>query len=273
MEHTYIVNGRFYHNLNGWTVSGGVSYSAGDGDDHYGVAVLPTGGETISQDFGVIGAKSFTLHLSVKAVGASLSGSKATATVTDGNGNTVKTSNLTGTADTWTENTITVGLAEGTTYNLTITNASATGDVKVDDVWLWYVPVTRSDIAARVAAKLGRLASDRSLSTSPSGALTEGDYTYAIDAGLRAVGAIDSETDLPDVRYLDGENVKGAIDTVTKEMLSQLALDYAAEVDITVGPQTERLSQKNAAIAKLIGGDSGGSSSIGGITQRVITYE
>jgi len=273
MEHTYIVNGRFYHNLNGWTVSGGVSYSAGDGDDHYGVIVLPVGGSA-NQAFGVIGAKSFTLHVSVKAVGADLTAGQATVTITDGYGNTVKVTNLTGTADTWTENTITLGLAEGTTYEIQFDNASAAGNVKLDDVWLWYVPVTRADIASRVYAKLGRLASDRSLSVTPSGALTEGDFTYAIDAGLRSVDAIDPETDLPDVRWLDGENVKGAIDTITKEMLAQLALDYAAEVDTTVGQHSESLSQKTAAISKLIGGDSGGGSSpIGGITQRVITYD
>lgn len=272
MEHTYIVNGRFYHNLNGWTVSGGVSYSAGDGDDHYGVAVLPVG-ETANQAFGVIGAKSFTLHVSVKAVGSDLTAGQATATITDGYGNSVKVTNLTGTADTWTENTITLGLAEGTTYEIEFENVSAAGNVKIDDVWLWYAPVTRADIASRVSAKLGRLGTDRSLSTTPSGSLTEGDFTYAIDAGLRSVGAIDPETDLPDVRWLDGESVKGAIDTIVKEMLSQLALDYAVEVDTTVGAHSESLSQKYSAITGLIGGDSGGSSAIGGITQRSITYD
>lgn len=272
MENTYIVNGRFYHNLNGWTVSGGVLYSAGDGDDHYGVAVLPTGGSAV-QSFGVIGAKSFTLHLSVKCA-SHLSANEATVVITDGDGNTVKTTSLTNTDGFWTDNNITVGLVEGTTYEITITNVSSPDDVKIDDVWLWYIPVTRAEIATRVSAKLGRLGSDRSLSTTASGDLTEGDFTYAIDAGLRSVGAIDPETDLPDVRWLDGETVKGAIDTVTKEMLSQLALDYAVEVDSTIGAHSESRSQKYAAITKMIGGDSGGgSSSIGGITQRSITYD
>ena len=142
-EHTYLINGRFLHNLNGWTVSdAAVVYSAGDGDDHYGVAVLPTGNKSIEQAFGVEGIRVQAIHVSVMAVGAGLTPGQCTLVVEDGAGNTVTTQNLSGTADTWTENTISVGLGEGTTYTLRVTNISAAGDVKIDDVWIWFVPLT-----------------------------------------------------------------------------------------------------------------------------------
>ena len=144
-ENTYLLNGRFLQNLNGWTVNDpAVVYSAGDGDDHYGVAILPTGGKSIEQAFGVQGVRLFTLHISVKAVGAVLTAGQATLSIVDGNGNTVVTANLVaGTADTWIETTYQYGLAEGTTYTLRITNVNATGNIKVDDLWLWLQLIKR----------------------------------------------------------------------------------------------------------------------------------
>lgn len=249
VEASYLSNGRFLHDLGNWNASG-ASYSAGDGDEHYGVVVLSIGG-AVSQQFAVEGAKLYTLHLSIKAVGATLSVGQATVTITDGAGNMVLTQNLTGTADTWTEQTYTFGLAQGTTYTLTITNISAAGNVKVDDVWLWYVPMTRAAVAARVHAKLGLLATDMSYSTTPSGALTEGSYTYAIDTGLRQSGAIDPMTDEPDIRWV--ANIDSLLAVVEFAMLERLQRDYATMTDITVGQRSERLSQIASAIEKLKG--------------------
>lgn len=273
MEQSYLLNGRFLHNLNGWTVSDpSVQYQASDGDDQYGFAVLPTGNHSIEQAFGVEGVRQFTLHLSVKAVGTSLSGSQATLVIEDGDGNTVLTQALTGTADVWTENTFTYGLGEGTTYTLRITNVSAAGNVKIDDAWLWFVPLTRAQMAARTHAKLGRLATDRQLSPTAAGELTEGSYTYAIDGALRSVGAIDPETGLPDVRFLDEQTVQTALDYVYRQMLEQLQADYSAEVDTTSGPYTQRLSQKQAAISDMLGGGGSGSSG-GGASGPVVMRE
>lgn len=271
-ENNFLLNGRFLHNLNGWTVSdAAVVYSAGDADDHYGVCVLPTGNKTVQQDFAVIGVRAFTIHLSVKAVGANLSGSNAVLSILDGNGNPLVAQNLSGTADTWTENTFSYGLAEGTTYTLIIENDNATGDVRIDDLWLWFVPLTRLQIAQRVHAKLGRLATDRSLSTTPSGLLTEGSYTYAVDAGLRSVGAIDPDTGLPDARWLDEQTIQNALDYVEKQMLGQLQKDYAVEVDTRTGPYQQSLSQKREAITEMLGGAGGrGSGVVGGVVGGVV---
>jgi hypothetical protein len=256
IERSHLFNGRFKHNLDQWTASNAV-YSAGDGDDHYGVAVLSVGGY-ISQTFTIPRVRSYAIHVAVKAVGSALSTGQCTLTITDGNGNAVKTQNLTGTADTWTDNDISAGLAPGTTYTFKITNASAAGDVRIDDVWLWFVPMTRANMAVRVSEKIGRLATDRSLSTAVSGTKTEGDYTYAVDAGLRAVGAINPETGLPDVRYLDEENLQTALDYITTEIVEQLKLDYAVEVDIRVGQRAESLSQISKALGDMSGQKSGG---------------
>jgi hypothetical protein len=249
-ERNRLSNGRFLHDLDNWTASD-AAYSAGDGDEHYGVAVLEVGGGYVEQDFTVPNVRRYTLHLSVKAVGAVLSGSQATARIVDGDGNTVTTKDLVGTADLWTENVFTLGLAPGTTYTLWVTNASASDDVKVDDVWLWWVPMTRAQMAQRVHTKLGRLATERSLSTAV-------DYDYAIEAGLRQVGAINPETDLPDVRYLGAGLVDTVLDMIEREMLERLRRDYAVEVDIQAGPHRESLSQISRALGEMTGEGKGG---------------
>ena len=97
------------------------------------------------------------------------------------------------------------------------------------------------------------LFSQRSLVTAATGSKTEGDYTYAVDSGLRQAGAINPETDLPDVRYLDTGDVDTVLDLIEQEMLEQLQRDYAVEVDLRVGPRDEKFSQTAQTIGKLTG--------------------
>lgn len=271
-ENTFLLNGRFLHNLDGWTASGGASYDAGDADEHYGVCILPVGG-SISQDFAVIGVRRFTLHVAVKAT-AALSSGQCTLSIVDGSGNTVVSVSLSG-GTAWTENEFTYGLAEGTTYTLTISNVSAAGNVKVDDIWLWHIPVTRAQIAESVHHKLGRLALDRGLTTSPSGTLTEGSYTYAIDAALRFIGAIDPDTGSPSVRWVDEQSAQTVIDATEKQMLEQLRLDYVVEVDTSTGPFSQQLSQKAKTLDEILSGSSttGASSSNAPVVQRRLNYD
>lgn len=273
-ERTRISNGRFQNDLNNWDVSGAV-YSAGDGDGHYGVAVLETGGDYIEQDFSVPDARTYTLFCAVKAAGSDLSGSQATIRIVDGDGNTVITINLSGTADTWTDNTNSVGLIPGTTYTIRFTNASAAGDVKIDDAWLWFVPITRANLAAKVNRKLARLASERSLSITASGAQTEGDYTDAVETGLRTVGAINPETGEPDIRYLDPDDVQTCLDMIEREMLEYLENDYSVLVDTTVGPERQNLSQISQRIGEKLGttGQQGGGGGASRVIQRRISYD
>lgn len=273
MERSLLDNGRFLQNINSW-VQNNASYLASDGDDHFGVAILATGGGYIEQDFAVPDVRLYTLHLAVKGIGVAITNGQVTARITDGDGNTVVTYNLTADADTWTESNNTPGLTSGTTYTLRLTNVSASGNVYFDDVWMWFVPVTRAQIATRVHAKLGRLATERSLTTIASGALTEGSYTYAIDATLRVYGAINSETGLPDVRYLDENQVQAVIELARVEILEFLQTEYAVEVDTTTGPYSQNLSQKADIIGKIIAGGkgSGGGSSSGSVIQRNLNH-
>jgi hypothetical protein len=264
-DRSHLINGRFIQNLNGWTGAGGASYLASDGDEHYGLANLPVGA-SISQAFSVDNPRAFSLHIAAKSPSGALTAGQAVFTITDGQGNTVLTSDLVS-GITWTETIYTLGLGPGATYTITLTNVSAPGDVRIDDVWLWFVPVTRTQIAARVHAKLGRIAQERSFSTVAAGLMTEGSYTYAIDAALGNVGAIDPETGNPDVRYLNDDNVQSVTESARHEMLEQLQSDYAVEVDTRTGPFSQSLSQKRAAITEMLGGGDA-SSSGGGIIQR-----
>jgi hypothetical protein len=254
-----LANGRFLNDLANWTAFL-ATYSAGDGDDHYGVAVIPVTGY-VEQSFSVPAARAYSLHLSVKGAGGSIS-----VAITDSNGNALPAGTASGAAD-WTETTLTFGLAPGTTYTLRLTGSGAA--VKLDDAWLWWVPMTRARLAARVHDRLARLATDRSLNTTPAGVLTEGSYTYAVDAGLRSVGAIDPETDLPDVRWLEAAMLDTALDAVELEMLKKLQRDYAVEVDTQLGPRREDLSQ----IAKAVGGMTGGAGGGGRVVMRKLRHE
>src|SRR3989337_87540 len=122
-DRNHLSNGRLLHDLDNWTASNAV-YSAGDGDDHYGVAALSASGGYIEQTFSVSRTRSYTLHTSVKPVGGILAANEVTARIQDGAGNTVATLSLEGgTQDTWQENEDIIGLAPGTTYTLRITNA------------------------------------------------------------------------------------------------------------------------------------------------------
>lgn len=268
-ERSHIQNGRFLQNLANWNASN-ATYSAGDGDAHYGVAALSTGGGYIKQSFAVPYLRLYNLRFYVKAVGSSLTAGQATLTITDNQGNTVVTANLAGTADTWTVNDFSYGLAPGANYIIRITNVSAAGQVKIDDLYLWFVPKTRQELAQAVHTKLGRLATDRSYSTTASGSNTEGSYTAAVDTGLRTVGAIDDETGLPDVRYLDVGMIDACLDAIEDEMIERLQRDFALEVDITVGPRSEKLSQVAAALGKMGNSGGGGSGSGRVVTKRLI---
>ena len=246
-ERNHLLNGRFEHDLDNWTAVSAV-YSAGDGDDHYGVATISQNGY-IEQDFSIDYTRLHSIHIAVKAA-TTLTAGQLTLLITDSDGNTVTLQSLSGTAATWTENTIDVGLAAGSNFTIRITSTLAT-DIKVDDIWLWHVAMTRAAIATRVHTKLGRLATERSYNTTAAGALTEGSYTYAIDNALRKVDAIDEDTALPDIRWLDDSDLPTMLDTVEQEMIEQLQRDYAVEVDIRVGQRSESLSQISKSLSEM----------------------
>lgn len=264
MERSYLTNGHFLHSLDGWSADGGATYSAGDGDDQYGVASLPPG-SSISQAFAVDRARRYTLHLAVK-------GGNATIQIQDGNGNSLPSQTANGGVGVWTESSLSFGLAPGTTYRLTISNAGA-ATIAIDDVWLWWVPQTRTALAEAVHRKLGQLAADAGLTTIPATGQTEGSYTDAVDTGLRTVGAIDPETDQPDVRALDTTHIDGCMDAIERAMLERLQWHYAVLTDITVGDRDEKLSQIGAALARIGGSQRRGTVIMRPLRRRADDYE
>lgn len=260
LERSHLSNGRFLMNLDLWTATNAI-YSAGDGDEQYGVAVL-SGGGTIEQDFTVPYARAYTLQVAVKPVGDVLGSGDVQAVITDDDSGTVVTISLEGDTDgAWQVNTDVIGLAPGNTYTLRLLNNAAI-PVRVDDIWLWFVPITRAQIAAQVHSRLGQLATDYSLSTTPDGSLTEGDYTYAIDNGLRGIGALSPETGQVDIRYVNDDDVLTLIDVVEGEMLKVVQRSAVTETDVRLGPRQESRSQKSKMIGELVSGKSGGASRV-----------
>lgn len=262
VDPTYLVNGKFLHSIDGWDAAG-ATYSAGDGSDHYGVATIAPAG-SISQHFAVDRARRYTLHLAVKDGDAAI-------TIADGDGNALPAQTAPGAADVWTETTVGFGLAPGSAYTLTISNAGLT-TILIDDVWLWWLPTTRARLAAIVARKLAALATGAEISTTPSGEQTEGGYTDAIDAALRAIGAIDPESDLPDTRYLTAGSLDSLLQQIERAMLEQLQIYYAGFVDTTEGPLAQKLSQIGAALARLTSSGAGGSGGGGPIVIRKLGH-
>lgn len=259
-DRSLLSNGRFLQNLDNWTATNAV-YSAGDGDEQYGVAVL-SGGGYITQEFSVPYARAYTLQVAVKPVGDVLGVGDLQAVVTDDDAGAVFALSLEGDTDgAWQVNTDVIGLAPGNTYTLKLLNNAAI-PVRVDDIWLWFVAITRAQIAAQVHARLGQLATDYSLSTTPAGALTEGSYTYAIDSALRAMGAINDETGEVDIRWLDSGDVQTAIDLTEAEMLKRVQRSAVTKTDVSLGSRSESRSQQAAMLGELTKNGGGGSSRV-----------
>lgn len=248
-ERSLLINGHFYNRIDAWVAAGGAVYSAGDGDAHYGVASLPAGA-SIHQAFAVDRARSYTLHIACKT-------GNATIVITDGDGHALPSQSATGSAGVWTENNITLGLAPGTTYTLTVSNAGGS-TILVDDLWLWWVPKTRLELAGLVARQLAALASDASFTTTPAGSQTEGAYTDAVDSALRSVGAIDPESDTPDIRGLTAALVDSCVQAIERAMLAKLQRYYVLLVDTKDGPTEQKLSQIAASLKSLASSSTGG---------------
>lgn len=240
-ERNLLTNGRFEDALTGWTAQD-AAYAAGEGEQFLGCAAIAPGG-TLRQAFGTRSRVRHHLRLAYKGDGAAL-----TVTLTDSAGRTVKTAALTGAVD-WGEMLWALYLPLGQ-YTLAVEN---TGSVTayVDGAWVWPVVRTRAEIAAAVADALGALADDAGLSSAASGSQTEGDYTAAIDAALRAVGAVDEDTGLPDVRWLEAGQVQAVERAALREMVARLRRKYALLVDTAIGPRRESLSQIQAALGQI----------------------
>lgn len=132
--------------------------------------------------------------------------------------------------------------------------------------------ITRASIAATVHRGLRALATDAALSTA-AGEQTEGDYTDAIDAALRSIGAVDVDTDLPDVSLVTSAQLNTLLQLAEAHILRQLQRHYAVAVDLRTGQRDEKFSQVAAALRALSGSSSSGGGGGGAIVVRPLKRE
>lgn len=133
--------------------------------------------------------------------------------------------------------------------------------------------ITRAQLAATIHRRLRGLATDAQLSPAAAGELTEGDYTDAIDAGLRSIGAINADTDALDISLVTTAQLNTLLQLVEADMLRQLQRHYAVAVDLKAGQREEKLSQIGAAIRAMGSSSSGGSGGGGAIVVRPLKRE
>ena len=257
-----LVNGRFNQELDNWTVTGSVTHSFAEGSLLGGSAHFTTQFDRVEQEFSVSRDAVYTAHCRIRAVTSDLSSSDASLTIYDVQSTdvvfTLALETLEG-VDKWTEFSGEAGLASGRTYALYVIQNGASAEFYLDDIWVSPIPVSRREIAEQVHEKLGTLATALSWSTVPSGTKLEGDYTRAIDAALRSLGALDPQLGTVDIRYVPAESVPALIGEVEQQSLEALRLQYASQVDVKAGPVSESFSQRAVAIGSILGGDGGSS--------------
>lgn len=110
--------------------------------------------------------------------------------------------------------------------------------------------LTRVTLAKMVHDRLGAIATDRSWTWVADGDLTEGDYTYAIDAALRDLELLGS-SDEPDISEAGVEQYNTLVEVVERYMLAKAERSLAMKVDLTLGPRREAFSQQAAALREM----------------------
>lgn len=244
-----LFNADFSRDLSQWTVAGAAVFLVGDGSKELGAASLPSSGAAISQSFTIGVGRPYMVEVACKAVSTA---GTVTLTITNSVG-TVFTWNVP-VSTAWEVQNQRVGLAWGD-YTLTITYNGVA--VYVDDVSIAWVLKTRLELAQEVAGRLGVLATNASMVTDATDTDTEGDYTSAIDEGLRAVAAVDPAGRV-DVRYLDEGLVIACLDAIELAMLKRLQRYWMTKTDYAIGPRQEHQNQISQALLALTGSAVGG---------------
>ena len=262
-----ITNGEFAGNLDSWTLSSGAVYRPDEGYGMLGAAHLPANADYVSQSFTVPIGREHMVDVWAKKL---LGGGKIDVEIHNADGDVVYQKIEAAVSAEWTNIMgVRVGLPAGS-YTLTLTCSDT--ECCVDDVSIAWVIKSRLELADETAALLGDLATvDAGFSTTASGDNSEGDYTQAVDSGLRQVNAVDN-TGAPDVRLLDEDSVDACIDEIQRYMLHKLHRYYALHAtDFTLEGRTEHLHQKVNAIENLLGLSVGGRPSASGRSVKMGT--
>lgn len=265
----YVQNGDFLTDLNSWTANGTAARNAAEGHVIRGSVLLAASGDFISQTVNLPRASEYYFEIWGKF---ETDGAALTITILDNDGQTVFTSSPT-LSSVWEDSVgVRVGLAAGS-YELKI--LFATQAAYIDRVSLAVVHATRLELAEMAAGRLGQLATaDAGYTTIPEGTQTEGDYTQAVTAALRTMGATDGSGRV-DIRYLDPGFIEAAVGEIEAYMLNRLHMYYSQVTDYTLGPRTERKSQIAGTIERRLGLAVGGrSATVGrGVQQRPLRHK
>lgn len=237
-----VVNGGFSRGLYLWEGSGAIERSLGY--PRLNCAHLEAG-ETLSQAVGISPEQYFTLHYFYRLTTG--------ATLTIGYGDV--TQEHTGEPlNVWREGVLAFSVEEGA-GNGAVTLSAAGGVAYVDSVALvgGGLAATRQFIAQEVARRIPTLAAEKGLTYAPSAEGPEGSYTAGVDEALRANGALSAWGDI-DVTLLGPLYINDVIEGALQATLQLLRGMFALDVDVTLGPRSESLSQRAKALDGLIGG-------------------
>lgn len=245
-------NGGFDGNLDRWTGTGSIDRSLGY--PRAGCLALAAGESMESDAVGLSEDSLYTLHYFYRLA----SGATLTASVGG-----VSVAHIGAPADAWREASLAFALDAGATDGVTF---SATSDAAyVDSVALFYgaLPIDRTTLTSMISAQLRSLASDAGLLTIASAAGPNGDYSAAIDEGLRAVGAVNGWGDA-DITALVPAQINAAVEAAKGSMIQALRADYALQTDVRLGPRQESRSQVAASLdAMLAGGGASNRPTVG----------
>ena len=249
-------NGAFDGDLANWDLVPTVSFIPNDGNKELGAAHLESAGAEISQTLPIAIGREYMIDIWAKAAAADGS---CDLVIKNNDGDTIYTNSF-AIASAWANGIAErVGLPRGShTVHVVFNDVAA----YVDDISIAWVIKTRLELADEAAALLGDLATQDAGFTTSGG--DEGDYTKAVDAALRAVGAVD-EAGRPDVREVTDDTVDAVVDEVQRYMLHKLHRYYARNAtDFTLEGRTEHYRQRVSAIENLLGIAVGGRPSASG---------
>lgn len=246
-----LYNADFARDLNTWTAYGDAVHVVSQGYGELGVVHLPTPGSAVEQAFSIGVGRPYMIEVAV--CGASADGELSLAIETSG-GELVYASTLLFSDSAWTFHAERVGLPWGD-YNLRL--ACIDEACYVDDVSMAHVVATRQELAQKTATRLGALAATADYSTGATQLSAEGDYTDAIDEGLRAIGALD-QAGRPDVRYVEADVLSALLGAIELAMLHKLQRHWMTKTNYQIGPRTEYINQIQASLLALTGSAVGG---------------
>jgi len=258
----WIINGRFNGSDN-WSLLGGAEYSPsiGEVDDQgvtsFGSARLFGAGQSIEQlSIYLPRCPNFTFSFGYRAAGA---GQLQISFYNSDNDPVInQTIAVIGNGVTWSNYSQVLGLLEGT-YNK-IVFAWVNIEIYLDNISLAHIPMTKLKLAQETANTLGN---DLTVGISPPVSEDDlGDYTQAVDEGLRWVEAINSQREA-DPRCLDPDRLADCLDQILQVMATGKVLNYFQTLtDTTLGSRSERFSQIARSIREQYGLVAGGTDKI-----------